>query len=1137
MEVNKMIMKINNLVLAVACLCLTSCLNAPQKTEAPDRGSGQSRPAAVQTFPEFEKYGLRIVFAPSGEVAGDAEIVLSAKEKLELSALLEDKATGNWITDASTISPVEGGWIIRLEFPKSGAYELNVVGKPQSDKENRYLALFTMTFQAKVDDAYWRTTSDFARLGLAVVSVPPRAVEGDTNIVLSGGQGITIAYDFKNTTTGERADKGVGVANEKGNWNISLSFLDSGDYELSLYGKAAAAADFVKLASLRLKVNLKDTPNETLAKAVQMNDPVRLKSALEQGADPNIVVKDYSKVTSEGVTTVIDAPAVFFVLRWYMLGIPTDREIEALRLLKTHGADFHAVTSEGQTLLSTLTDFPPGNAAEEMKLCKALLELGADPAQDTVYTYYKVKDQRVQTKISMLLDLEKCGYQGTEKYAAYIPLFIQYRANPHPVWPWGWSALHNLFENYSAGAKVFIQAYLDAGVDPSPEDLWNLILTVISRRFDNDFDFIAKVLAKTTHINDQEEGPLGQTFLHHLAFVYEKPSPALKKLLSLALTRKADINACNRLGRTPLMVAVEQLSTAGIDELLACGADPKRPGSTGETVFHVLVSLPWSNAVGALIDRFLALKVDINARNLDGKTPFYIACYSDKNMEFVKLLIKKGADPALPDVDGCTALGYARSMGCAALTKYLISLHVPEAQGGWPVGNEAPACRAVLGADPAAIAALPPADFESRVARTRDGVPSTPLHLAAESGNLQVIGALSAKKVHWDTGDRYGRTPLEMAVLEGNIEVVKALVNGGADPNARDDRGATPLIRALEMNSNLADTLLNCPVEPDWENIGIPLAVSSPLDFMRKLPRVKWSADVLNACVALGRTDILEYLGPSIKSEESSAAELLAEAKKSKDVFDAYEAEAKQPLAVKNAPAAERDRKGTYTLTLSWSPWIDADPKVNLSQFPVVVFVPKGYDGGTPYGLIVSMMNAQSANQAPAAAYLGTLEKHKLIYVGFDPYNGIFNAGSKDYFLTDHERLCLAAVHYIFGHYAVDRKRVYLTGFSWGGRLTGEIVPKQPRVFTGGIAVGGCFISGERIIPSYPYARTHAAMVLATGDWDYNRQETYNGYSTFLMLGYEAHFFQEPRKGHSRISGENFEKAVTLLDEASGRRP
>jgi hypothetical protein len=212
------------------------------------------------------------------------------------------------------------------------------------------------------------------------------------------------------------------------------------------------------------------------------------------------------------------------------------------------------------------------------------------------------------------------------------------------------------------------------------------------------------------------------------------------------------------------------------------------------------------------------------------------------------------------------------------------------------------------------------------------------------------------------------------------------------------------------------------------------------------------------------------------------------------------------------------------------------DSKLDWTKYPVAVYVPHGYDGSRPFGLIVSMMNALSASQFPKPEYVATLDAHDLLYVGFDPYNGIFEKGSSN-FPTNHERFVLAAVYHMFGAYNVDRHRVYLSGFSWGGRLTGEIVPKQPRIFTGGIAVGGCFeINNGSCLWIHPEARKRATMVLATGDWDYNRQETYNGYSLFLHFGYDAHFFQEPRNGHARISGQNFERAISLLDSAAVAR-
>ena len=198
--------------------------------------------------------------------------------------------------------------------------------------------------------------------------------------------------------------------------------------------------------------------------------------------------------------------------------------------------------------------------------------------------------------------------------------------------------------------------------------------------------------------------------------------------------------------------------------------------------------------------------------------------------------------------------------------------------------------------------------------------------------------------------------------------------------------------------------------------------------------------------------------------------------------------------------------------------------------------VPKDYDGSESYGLIISMMNAQSSSQYPNPEYAATLEKRKFIYVGFDPYNGVFEDWSGENAYVNHELLCLAAAYHILGNYNIDRNRVYLAGFSWGGRLTGEIAPRWPTVFTGGIAVGGCFTSPDRIFPSYRMARERVAMVLATGDWDYNRAETYNGYSAFLAMGYAASFIQEPKRAHARISGPEFERAIAFLDDLASRR-
>jgi len=56
-------------------------------------------------------------------------------------------------------------------------------------------------------------------------------------------------------------------------------------------------------------------------------------------------------------------------------------------------------------------------------------------------------------------------------------------------------------------------------------------------------------------------------------------------------------------------------------------------------------------------------------------------------------------------------------------------------------------------------------------------------------------------------------------------------------------------------------------------------------------------------------------------------------------------------------------------------------------------------------------------------------------------------------------------------------------------------------------------------------------MVMATGDFDYNRRETYGSSSSLLSMGCRScHFIQEPLKGRSIMSAANLDRATRLLD-------
>ncbi|SEN48320.1 hypothetical protein SAMN02800694_3573 [Luteibacter sp. UNCMF331Sha3.1] len=70
----------------------------------------------------------------------------------------------------------------------------------------------------------------------------------------------------------------------------------------------------------------------------------------------------------------------------------------------------------------------------------------------------------------------------------------------------------------------------------------------------------------------------------------------------------------------------------------------------------------------------------------------------------------------------------------------------------------------------------------------------TPVHMAAATGRIALLGALLARGMDPNVRDTGGRTPLHAALEHGgdNLPLVRLLVANGADPEAADVNGETP---------------------------------------------------------------------------------------------------------------------------------------------------------------------------------------------------------------------------------------------------------------------------------------------------------------------------------------------------------
>jgi ankyrin repeat protein len=149
-------------------------------------------------------------------------------------------------------------------------------------------------------------------------------------------------------------------------------------------------------------------------------------------------------------------------------------------------------------------------------------------------------------------------------------------------------------------------------------------------------DDVIKVQEMLQHGSDPNEiDAKGWTPLHWAA---QDASPDMIRCL---VTAGANIDASDKLGFTPLAVAVGEDRSAIARELLDSGALPniKNPADGNSTVLHLACSWEQFEVVRILLD---TPSVEINVRDNNGKTPLTYALETG-NIELASCLRAHGA--------------------------------------------------------------------------------------------------------------------------------------------------------------------------------------------------------------------------------------------------------------------------------------------------------------------------------------------------------------------------------------------------------------------------------------------------------------------------------------------------------------
>ncbi len=241
-------------------------------------------------------------------------------------------------------------------------------------------------------------------------------------------------------------------------------------------------------------------------------------------------------------------------------------------------------------------------------------------------------------------------------------------------------------------------------------------------------------------------------------------------------------------GKDEMREAIQIQDVQAVRRLLQKGAGINAPDEYGETPLMSAVVFSHMDSVirghnPTMVKFLLEQGADINARTY-GQTPLMVAAFFG-DVEIVKLLVGKGADPNIQGDNAITAVQTAADGGHPEVVKLLL------AKGG-KITLAAAAC---IG------------DLEQAQRLIKDGADVNangfwgckPLMAATRGGNLDVIKALLEKGADINSHNGAGETALMLALRsECQADVVKLLLEKGADVNARSQRGETALMMVVK---------------------------------------------------------------------------------------------------------------------------------------------------------------------------------------------------------------------------------------------------------------------------------------------------------------------------------------------------
>nr|BBH84654.1 transient receptor potential ankyrin 1a [Xenopus muelleri] len=339
---------------------------------------------------------------------------------------------------------------------------------------------------------------------------------------------------------------------------------------------------------------------------------------------------------------------------------------------------------------------------------------------------------------------------------------------------------------------IFLQDESCSSLDENPSLIFKLIAEGNICRVRN---FVLKNPGSLAARDDSEATPL-----HHAA----KLGSMDLLLMIINESAKEGINALDSQGNTPLHWAVEKNKVDCLKVLLCRGADPNIPNYYRLTPLHLAIQLFHNTIVETLI---LHGTTDINLEGDLGNTPVMQACYKD-NHEALILLLSRGAKLCKKNKLGCYPIHMTAFMG--SLKCMDIVLNKGE-ESGCTIDHQinftnneksSPLHLAVQNGNIDVVKAC--ISYGAKI-DLRQSDNATALHFAATQGATEIVkfmvSSYNGDNKIVDLPDGNDETPLHKSVLFDHVELAEYLISAGANINSEDKESRTPLLLATSCSA------------------------------------------------------------------------------------------------------------------------------------------------------------------------------------------------------------------------------------------------------------------------------------------------------------------------------------------------